>query len=57
MSEMLLNEPDKMPKWLAKGATYLLTKATETKNAKNYRPIICLSTTYKILTSILTDRM
>ena len=46
-----------MSYWLAEGTTYLLDKTTETTNAKNYRPITCLSTTYKILTSILTDRM
>ena len=46
-----------MPNWLAEGTTYLLAKTTETANAKNYRPITCLSTFYKILTSMLTDRM
>ena len=56
MSE-IISEPDKTPKWFAEGITYLLAKTTETRNAKNYRPVTCLSITYKILTSTLTDRM
>ena len=34
----------------------ILAKSNDTKDPKNYRPIICLSTTYKLLTSVLTDR-
>ena len=41
---------------MAKGTTYLLPKTEDTSNPKNYRPITCLSTTYKALTSILTER-
>ena len=56
MSE-IISEPDLTPKWLAEGITYLLAKTPETRNAKHSRPITCLLTTYKILTSVLTDRM
>ena len=56
MSE-IISEPDKTPKWLAEGITYLLAKTPETTNAKNFRPVTCLTTTYKILPSVLTDRM
>ena len=56
----LLNEimqnPEKIPEWMCKGTTYLLAKTNDTKDPKSYRPITCLSTTYKLLTSILTDR-
>ena len=56
----LLNEimqnPEKAPKWMCEGTTYLLAKSNDTKDPKNYRPITCLSTTYKLLTSVLTDR-
>ena len=31
-------------------------KAMTQKNPKNYQPMTCLSTTYKFLTSVLTDR-
>ena len=56
MSE-IISEPDKIPKWLAEGITFLLAKTPETTNAKNFRPIACLSATFIILTSVLTDRM
>ena len=49
-------DPDLTPSWLCQGTTYLLAKNSETSNPKNYRPITCLSTTYKLLTSILTER-
>ena len=56
MSE-IISEPAKTPKWFTEGITYLLAKTPETTNTKNYKPITCLSTTYRILTSVLTDRM
>ena len=34
----------------------ILAKSNDTKDPKNYRPINCLSTTYKLLTSVLTGR-
>ena len=53
----IINDPGNIPDWLTEGTTYLLPKNADTKNPKNYRPITCLTTTYKILTSIITDRM
>ena len=53
----ILKHPEKAPDWLTDGLTYyLLPKTEETKNPMNYRPITCLPTLYKILTSILTER-
>ena len=49
-----MQSPEEAPEWLT---TYLLPKSEATKHPKNYRPITCLSTTYKTLTSILTERM
>ena len=43
--------------WLVEGATNLLSKKEETWIPKNYRPIACLPTTFKILTSVITDRL
>ena len=51
-----LESPETCPDWLTNGTTYLLPKNDETNNPKNYRPITCLPTMYKILTSILSDR-
>ena len=41
---------------MQEGTTYLLAKSNGTKDPKNYGPITCLVTTYKLLTSILVDR-
>ena len=45
------------PEWLVEGTTNLLPKKEETWIPKNYRPITCLLTTFKILTSVITDRL
>ena len=52
----ILKNPETVPEWLTEGTTYLLPKSQETPNPKNYRPITCLITTYKILT-VITERM
>ena len=45
------------PDWLVEEATNLLSKKEGTWILKNYRPITCLPTTFKILTSVITDRL
>ena len=45
------------PAWLSEGIIHLLPKTNDTVNPKNYRPIACLSTNYKLLTSIIIERM
>ena len=52
----IVRDPGKSLEWLTLGRTYLLPKNNETRNPKNYRPIACLPTTYKVLTSIITER-
>ena len=52
----ILNRPYLTPDWLCQGTTYLLAKKNDTDHLKNYRPITCLLTTYKLLTSILSER-
>ena len=52
-----IKNPEDSPAWLSVGITYLLPKTNDTVNPRNYRLIICLSTTYKLLTSIITERM
>ena len=52
----IIHNPEKIPEWMCEGTTYFLAKSNGTKDPKNYRPITCLSTIYKLLTSVLTDR-
>ena len=44
-----------LPDWLITSRTILTAKNTDTHLEKNYRPITCLNTTYKLYTSILND--
>ena len=53
----ILKDPKQTPDCLVEGATNLLPKKKETWIPKNYRPIACLPTTFKILTSVITDRL
>ena len=52
----IVKNPEESPSWLTNGITYLLPKSEETIEPKNYRPITCLPTMYKILTAIIADR-
>ena len=52
----IVESPNTAPKWLSEGTIHLPPKTKDTKNPKNYRPITCLITTYKLLTSILAER-
>ena len=40
-----------------KGVTFLIPKNENTENPKNYRPVTCLPTIYKLMTSIISRRM
>ena len=46
-------EPEKAPEWLTTGITYLIPKAGDSKEVRNYRPITCLTTMYKTVTGII----
>ena len=48
---------DEIPEWLTQGCTVLLPKTEELSNEKNYRPITCLNTCYKIFTCIIRNYM
>jgi hypothetical protein len=52
-----LIEEDSIPEWLTAGVTYLIPKKENTEHQKNYRPVTCLPTTYKLFTSIISRRM
>ena len=42
-----------IPDWIAVGRTVLIPKTTNLTSEKDYRPITCLNTSYKIFTGIL----
>ena len=46
-----LIEEGPIPEWLTSGITFLIPKNGNTENPKNYRPVTCLPTIYKLLTS------
>ena len=48
-----IERAENLPDWFTTAQTYLLPKNKDTENPKNYRPIAFLSTSYKVLTSIL----
>lgn len=54
----IIAEPDSMPTFLASGVTYLLPKIQPyTQDPSKYRPITCLPTMYKLLTSVITNKI
>jgi len=53
----ILHSNQPIPEWMTRGRTTLIPKNSDTGNPKNYRPITCLSTTYKILTSIIAKKI
>ncbi|KAL0803287.1 hypothetical protein ABMA28_017234 [Loxostege sticticalis] len=46
-----------MPKFLTKGTTYMLPKRSNTEDPSQYRPITCLPTLYKLITSCITNKL
>jgi hypothetical protein len=48
----IMEEPEKVPDWLSTGITYLLPKSGDSKEVRDYQPIMCLTTMYKTLTGI-----
>ena len=52
----ILKNPEQSSEWLTEGVTFLIPKSEDTENFKNYRPITCLPTMCKVLTSVITER-
>lgn len=50
-----LENPNILPKFITLGITHLLYKSGDSKDPKNYRPITCLCTVYKIITSVIAE--
>ena len=53
----MAEEPEKTPDCLTTGIAYLLPKSEDSKEVENYRPIMCLTTTYRTLTGITAKRI
>ena len=53
----IIEEPEKAPDWLTTGINYLIPKSGDSKEVRNYRPIICLTTMYKTLTERISKRI
>ncbi|XP_030758038.1 uncharacterized protein LOC115883767 [Sitophilus oryzae] len=54
---LIIKNPENTPEWLTTGKTILLSKGNNTKDPRNYRPITCLPTLYKIMTQALSNRI
>ena len=53
----LIKGEEELPRFTTKGITHLLPKNTDTANPSQYRPITCLPTLYKLITSCITLRI
>jgi hypothetical protein len=52
-----LIEEDQIPEWLTVGVTFLIPENENTENPKNYRPVTCWPTIYKLITSVISRRI
>ena len=52
-----MEQPEEIPTWLTLGQTVLLPKTEDVSNEKNYRPITCLNTVFKISTEMIGSYM
>jgi hypothetical protein len=52
-----LIEEDKILEWLTAGVIFLIPKNVKTDHTKNYKPVTCLPTIYKLLTPNMSRRM
>jgi hypothetical protein len=52
-----LENPSLLPRFLTVGVSYMLPKSGPASDPKNYRPITCLPTLYKILTSVISSKL
>ena len=56
-STSLYQDTSRIPEWWPSGRTVLLPKMKNLSDEKNYRPITCLNTSYKILTGLVAKYM
>ncbi len=48
---------EEVPEWMTIGRVILIPKNEHTENPKNWRPIACLPTMYKILTAVISEEI
>ena len=53
----LRQDTSRIPEWWPSGRTVLIPKTKNLSDEKNYRPITCLNTSYKILTGLVAKYM
>ena len=51
--EGMSNNQIPIPLWLVRGRTWLVHKGGKTEDEANYRPIACLNTAYKAMTTVV----
>ena len=49
-------EENQIPEWLTAGVNFLIPKNENTENPKNCRPVTCLPTMYRLITSVICRR-
>ena len=54
---MIYKDTMMIPEWWPSGRTVLLPKTKNLSDEKNYRPITCLNTSYKILTGLVAKHI
>lgn len=53
----VLGDPTQLPEFITRGVTFLLPKDQHTADPAKYRPITCLSSLYKVLSSVIARRV
>jgi hypothetical protein len=53
----IIQDPNKIPEFMTKGKTILITKDENTEDPSKFRPITCLPTVYKIFTLVITQKI
>lgn len=57
ISKLIYDDGADIPSWLPIGKTYLIPKSSDVMNVRKHRPITCLNTIYKIVTTIVKDEL
>ena len=52
-----MEQAEEIPTWLTQGRTFLLSKTEDISSERNYRPITCLNTVYKVFTGQIGSYM